>query len=194
MKYLKSYEKIFESLQDSDVKIDQLLESIGIPEQRRPEIVSWWNDNRGHIKIKFFDFNTTHPICGVFLGEDVIAVNRRLRMPMPPHFRLFIMLHESRHCDQYREGRFIDGYFDSVVNGDRETFMKAYRELEKDANDFAIDSMREIGFTREMDSEEYRLRGNEGAGNQVYAMMTKDINDMKPTDFFDLLRKQIGIK
>lgn len=72
--------------------------------------------------------------------------------------------------------------------------MKAYRELEKDANDFAIDSMREIGFTREMDSEEYRLRGNEGAGNQVYAMMTKDINDMKPTDFFDLLRKQIGIK
>ena len=51
--------------------------------------------------------------------------------------------------------------------------------------------MRQIGFTREMDREENMLRGNERAGNMVYRMMKKDIERLNPTDFFDLLKKQI---
>jgi hypothetical protein len=85
----------------------------------------------------------------------------------------------------------MEGYYNTVVNGDRESFLRSYSELEKDANDFAINSMRLIGFEREMSMEEMRLRGNERAGDMVYQMMTNDINRLNPTDFIDLLEKQI---
>ena len=85
----------------------------------------------------------------------------------------------------------MSGYYDTVVNGDRSSFLQSYRELERDANDFAITSMRSVGFGREMDMEEGRLRGNEGAGNMVYQMMTNDISRLNPVDFIDLLKKQI---
>jgi hypothetical protein len=49
------------------------------------------------------------------------------------------------------------GYYDNVVNGDKDSFLQSYRELEKDANDFAINSMRAIGFEREMNREEMIL-------------------------------------
>jgi len=124
-------------------------------------------------------------------NENVIALNERL--PMPPHVKLFLALHESRHCDQHREGGFMEGYYDTVVNGDREAFLQAYRDLERDANDFAISSMRSCGFEREMNFEEMRLRGNERAGDMVYQMMSGDIQRMNPVDFFDLLKKQIGV-
>jgi hypothetical protein len=51
--------------------------------------------------------------------------------------------------------------------------------------------MREIGFSREMNREENMIRGNEMAGNIVYRMMQNDIERLNPTDFFDLLKKQI---
>jgi len=123
--------------------------------------------------------------------EFQTALNERL--PMPPHVKLFLALHESRHCDQHREGGFMEGYYDTVVNGDREAFLQAYRDLERDANDFAISSMRSCGFEREMNFEEMRLRGNERAGDMVYQMMSGDIQRMNPIDFFDLLKKQIGV-
>ena len=112
---------------------------------------------------------------------------------MPPHVKLFLALHESRHCDQHRQGIFMQGYYDAVINGDRDSFLTAYAELERDANDYAINSMRQIGFDREMNFEEMMLRGNERAGNMVYQMMTSDIERLQPTDFFDLLKKQIGV-
>jgi hypothetical protein len=68
-----------------------------------------------------------------------------------------------------------------------------YRDLERDANDFAINSMRELGFSGEMDREEMRLRSNEMAGEMVYRMMSNDIERLGATDMFDLLKKQIGI-
>lgn len=37
------------------------------------------------------------------------------------------------------------------------------------------------------------LRGNERAGNRVYQMMSLDIERLNPVDFFDLLKKQIGV-
>ena len=86
----------------------------------------------------------------------------------------------------------MEGYYDSVVSGDKESFLQTYAELEKDANDFAVQSMRECGFDREISFEEQRLRGNERAGEMVYQMMTNDINRLNPFDFFDLLKKQIG--
>ena len=110
---------------------------------------------------------------------------------MPPHAKLFLALHESRHCDQYRDGNFMEGYYDTVVNNNLDEFLEAYSRFEKDANDFAIQSMREIGFNNEMNREERMLRGNENAGRIVYNMMSDDIRRLEPTDFFDLLKKQI---
>ena len=191
MKYLQPY-NIFEDLNNStQVSIDEFLERIRIPEFKRPEVINWWNQNRSEIIIHLFDFNSPKPIAGVFLGENVIAINERL--PMPPHVKLFLALHESRHCDQHREGRLMQGYYDTVVNGDKEEFLVAYRDLERDANDFAIQSMRDCGFDSEMNFEEMRLRGNERAGEMVYQMMSGDIQRMNPVDFFDLLKKQIGV-
>jgi len=191
MKHLRTF-KLFERLDNSTlVTIDQLLERIGIPNPMRPTIVSWWNENRRNIRIHLFPFNSPQPIAGVFLGEDVIAINERL--PMPPHVKLFLALHESRHCDQHREGRLMGGYYETVVRGDMENFLTSYSELERDANDFAINSMREVGFGREMDREEMMLRSNERAGSMVYQMMSADIQRINPVDFFDLLKKQIGV-
>ena len=191
MKYLQTY-KLFEDLDNStQVSIDQFLEKIRIPEFKRPEIISWWNQNRTDFVIHYFDFSSPQPIAGVFLGENIIAINSRL--PMPPHIKLFLALHESRHCDQHREGRFMEGYYNNVVNGDKESFLQTYMDLERDANNFAIQSMRECGFDSEMNFEEMRLRGNERAGDMVYRMMSNDIQRLNPTDFFDLLKKQIGV-
>lgn len=188
MKYLKKY-NIFESLTpDNQITIDQFLDRIGVLRNKQ-QIVEWWNLNRGNIRIYYFRFSSPQPIAGVFLGTDIIAINSRL--PMPPHVKLFLALHESRHCDQHAQGIFMSGYYDTVVNGDRDSFLQSYRELERDANDFAITSMRSVGFGREMDLEEVRLRGNEGAGSMVYQMMTNDISRLNPVDFIDLLKKQI---
>lgn len=191
MKYLLTY-RLFERLDNStQVTIEQFLEKVGISPHIRPQIVSWWGQNRSEIRIHLFSFNSPQPIAGVFLGTDTIVINERLQMP--PHIKLFLALHESRHCDQYREGGFMEGYYDTVVRGDKEAFLRAYRDLEGDANDFAIQSMRACGFEREMNFEEGRLRGNERAGEMVYRMMTGDIQRLNPVDFFDLLKKQIGV-
>lgn len=189
MKHLK-YFKIFEQLDNSTlVNIEQLLQLFGIQEPKRPQIVNWWNENRSNIKIHYFPFNTQHPICGVFLSENVIAINSKVLVL--PHVKLFLALHESRHCDQHREGRFMAGYYDTVIEGDKPGFMTAYIDLERDANDFAINSMRQCGFELEMNREEGRLRMNERAGEMVWNMMTADIQRLRPVDFFDLLKKQI---
>jgi hypothetical protein len=188
MKHIKSF-KIFESLtEENQISIEQFLNEIRIPSNKVQQITEWWRQNRD-IKIYYFPFSSPQPIAGVFLGTDSIAINSRL--PMPPHVKLFLALHESRHCDQHAQGIFMEGYYDTVVNGDKDSFLQSYRELEKDANDFAINSMREMGFEREMNMEEMRLRGNEGAGNMVYQMMTNDISRLNSTDFIDLLKKQI---
>jgi hypothetical protein len=191
MKHLKHFQ-LFERLDNSTlVTIDELLERIRIPNPMRPAISSWWNQNRRDIRIHFFPFNSPQPIAGVFLGENIIAINERV--PMPPHVKLFLALHESRHCDQHREGGFMERYYETVVRGDRENFLTSYSELERDANDFAINSMRQIGFEREMNREEMMLRSNERAGDMVYRMMSSDIQRLNPVDFFDLLKKQIGV-
>lgn len=190
MKHLISY-KVYENLNNTQVSIEDFLKNIGMPQFKHEQIIEWWNNNRRNIKIHFFPFSSPKPIAGVFLGTDVIAVNQRLQMP--PHVKLFLALHESRHCDQHSNGIFMSGYYDTVVSGDENSFLQSYRELEQDANSYAINGMREMGFEREMNIEEIRLRSNENAGPMVFRMMTDDIRLLNPTDFIDLLKKQIGL-
>lgn len=160
-----------------------------MPVSKRQQVIECWNQNRSHIRIHYFPFSSTQPIAGVFLGVDEIAINQRLSMPS--HIKLFLALHESAHCDQHRENRIMSGYYDTVARGDKESFLKSYIELEKEANDFAINSMIEMGFGQEIRKEEPRLRSNERAGEMVYKMMESDIERLNPIDFIDLLKKQI---
>lgn len=187
MKYLKQF-RIFES-SEIPLPIDFFLDEIGITSDKKKIVEGWWSQHRNHIKIYHFPFSSPHPILGVILGENEIAINKK--MNVPPHIKLFVALHESRHCDQHSQGIFNPQYFETVVQGNKPEFLKNYVKLEVDANDFAINNLRKIGFDREMDREERMLRGNEGAGHKVYDMMTQDIQRFKPVDFIDLLKKQV---
>lgn len=187
MKHLKYY-KLFENL-NSPVSIEQFVKEINLPQDKQPVVINWWNQNRTGFKIHHFNFNSNQPIAGVFLGIDEIAINKR--MQMPPFMKLFLALHESAHCDQHLQGYFMAGYYDTVIEGRKEEFLTSYSDLEREANDFAISSMRQIGFSQEMDREEMRIRGNERAGEMVYRMMSSDIQRLNPVDFIDLLKRQI---
>lgn len=172
-----------------EISIESFLNKIEIPNFLVDNISGWWNENRSHIEIYSFPFNTGKPIMGGILGKNKIAINDITRLP--PHIKLFIALHESRHCDQHNNDEFMDGYFHNVENENLEEFLRAYLYLERDANDFAIASMRDCGFNREMNFEEERLRSNEGAGKTVYRMMREDIMKYNPNDIFDLIKIQI---
>lgn len=189
MKIIQSY-KLFESL-NNYISIEEYLNMIGISEYKIPQILEWWYKNLSNIKIYYFPFSTQLPIIGVFLGTDEVAINKN--MYIPPFMKLFILLHESRHCEQHKEGIFMKGYYDTVVNNNKEEFLKNYQILEQDANDFAINSMKMCGFEYEMEKEESHLRMNENGGYQVYNMMKNDIIKYNPIDFIDLLKKQIGL-
>ena len=189
MKFLKDF-ALFESEERNRfLKIPDFLDKIGIRPEKHERIINWWNEHRGDIKILYFPFSSPNPILGCFLEENIVCINSKVGSP--PHIKLFISLHESRHCDQHENGIFMDGYFKTVLNDEKEEFLRAYRRLEKDANDFAINSMRTIGFEKEMNQEESRLRGNENFGNVVYGMMKHDISRFEPNDFFDLLKSQV---
>lgn len=193
MKYLKSY-KLFESFtEDNKVSIELFLEQIEITrtinEETTQFIINWWKENRSHIILYLFDFNTTMPIAGGIIDVNTIAINKKMRMP--PQMKLFLALHESKHIDQYNENRFEEGYFNSVVNDNKELFLKSYKELEKEANDYAIDSMIELGFDHFINGSKNMLKSNEMVGEQVYRMMKSDINLFNPNTMFELIKKQI---
>jgi hypothetical protein len=68
--------------------------------------------------------------------------------------------------------------------------MKNYRELENDANNFALNSLKEMGLNISI-SDENRLRSNENMGNNVYNMMSNDIIKTRSTTLSELFYKQI---
>lgn len=171
------------------ITIQGFLSSLGFPDAEKSRISEWWAANRGRFQIHLFPFKGDSPILGVFLGDATIAINQKSMAPPP--IKLFVALHESRHADQHLEGRFEVPYFQTVVAGDREGFLAAYSELEREANDYALDCMRELGFERFMTPQEGHLRGNEIQGPQVYNMMRADIERVKPQSFFDLLMHQV---
>jgi len=187
MRYLLTY-RLWESL-ENPLGIQEFVERIGIDPDLRERVIQWWQENRSGIRIHYFNFNSSQPIMGVFLGEADVAINSRVNAP--GWMKLFLALHESRHADQHREGDFMQGYWQTVIAEEEEEFLEAYQYFERDANDFAVGSMLEMGFRQEMEQEGTRLRGNERAGRMVYQMMRRDIQRFQPDDFIDLLKIQI---
>jgi hypothetical protein len=170
------------------ITIEDFLSEIGIEQKLIPQISKWWNENRKGISIHYFEFGSQDPIIGVYVGENKVCINKKSRDL--PDFKLFIAIHESFHCDQDMRGE-MEKYFDLVKYGDVTEFSNYYRNIEKEANDFAITSMRDLGFSRFIDSSERRLRGNEFAGSQVFSMMRRDIEKTGAENFKDLLLSQI---
>ena len=153
--------------------------------------MNWWDENSGKVvnKIYYFPFNTQEPIAGGIIGPNEIAINSKV--PMPPEMKLLLLIHESAHLFQHEKQLFMGRYFDSVVNGNRKEFLDAYKELEKDANDYALKAVRELGFNRFGRPFETIIRSNEEAGPMVYDMMRADIEKYNPKNIFELIRKQI---
>ena len=170
------------------ISIENFLSEIGIQENLITEISDWWNQNREGVSIHYFDFGSQDPIIGVYIGENRVAINKKSRDL--PDFKLFIAIHESFHCDQDMRGE-MEKYFNLVKYGNVTEFSNYYRQIEKEANDFAITSMKDLGFSRFIDSSERMLRGNEFAGSQVFSMMKRDIEKTGAENFKDLLLSQI---
>jgi hypothetical protein len=170
------------------ISIEDFLIEIGIKEEFIPGVCEWWDLNRQGISIHYFEFNSRDPIIGVYIGENKVAINKKSRDL--PDFKLFIAIHESFHCDQEKKGE-MDNYFNYAKDGDMREFSNLYQRVEKEANDFAISSMRELGFSQFIDFSERRLRGNEFAGPQVFSMMRRDVQKTGAETFKDLLLIQI---
>jgi hypothetical protein len=170
------------------IVIEDFLSEIGIEQKLIPQISEWWNENRKGISIHYFEFGSQDPIIGVYLGENKVCINKKSRDL--PDFKLFIALHESLHSDQDKKGE-MDNYFNYAKDGNAEEFSNLYRRVEKEANDFSISSMRELGFSEFIDFSERRLRGNEFAGSQVFSMIRRDIEKTGAENFKDLLLTQI---
>ena len=170
------------------ISIEDFLIEIGIKEEFIPGVCEWWDLNRQGISIHYFEFNSRDPIIGVYIGENKVAINKKSRDL--PDFKLFIAIHESFHCDQEKKGE-MDNYFNYAKDGDMREFSNLYQRVEKEANDFAISSMRELGVSQFIDFSERRLRGNEFAGPQVFSMMRRDVQKTGAETFKDLLLIQI---
>lgn len=187
MNYIKSF-KVFENL-NNPKSIEQFLEEIRMPQKFVPSICNWWNQNRSNIIIHHFEFTKGRPIMGVALSGNEIAMNKRFLVP--PHMKLFQALHESKHCDQEREMKYSTEHFNAIVSGDKEQFLKNYLQLEREANNYAINSMKEMGLGKLIEFEEIRLRATELAGDMVFNDMREDIKKYNSTNLIDLFKKQI---
>lgn len=188
MKYIEPLQ-IFESSADlKPITIEKFLENINTPETDRPRIIDWWHEHRERIKIYHFPFNPNVMAYGAVFSEDSIAINSK--MNSNPEFMLYVALHESMHSDQALMET-INPYFDKVVEGDYAGFIEAYMQLEIEANTFAEESMRELGYGKFIEQNTRMLQQNLQYGRPVYDVMSRDIQKYKPTDLVDLLRKMI---
>jgi hypothetical protein len=190
MKWIKKYKDylILESGLPDYTTIVEFVDLLKIQSPIKENIISWWEINRTDIKIYYFPFNTNKPIMGCFMGTDTILINSSTHLPS--EIKFFIALHESKHADQEKLGIFTPGYFQTVVDGNKEEFLKNYRILENEANTFAINACKEIGFNQIV-SMENRLRSNENMGDTIYNMMRNDILKTGATTIFELLKDQI---
>lgn len=171
--------------------IEEFVDNLRLPLEEKDVIIEWWNKNRKRFNILYFKFNTTEPINGVFIDENTVAVNSKIANQIPAEILLYIILHETRHADQEINDKFSDRYFNTVLNDQKEEFLKGYSELEKDANDYAIKSMIEMGFDNFVNYMERMMRGNEREGENVWRMMRADIEKFQAKSFSELLTKQI---
>lgn len=186
--------KLFETLAYKElpgrVPAGAFFSLLGFNPQQTLRILEYWEENRGRFDVHYFPFRGNEPILGVFFENATVAINEKARAPK--EIKLFIAFHESRHADQYTEGRFEEPYFQTVVNGNKEGFLAAYEELEREANDYAFSCMRDLGFGPFINPQERMLRGNERSGEPVYEMMRRDIEKYNPQTFSELLMDQIN--
>ena len=189
LKSYRLYEAIAYNELPGEIPSDVFFTRIGFPPAEALRLIDWWDANRARFDVHYFPFKGNEPIMGVFFDDHVVAINQKAMAPPP--IKLFIALHESRHADQYSEGRFEEPYFGTVLAGDREGFLAAYSELEGEANDYAFNCMNELGFGRFIMPQERLLRGNETQGPEVYDMMRADIAKWDPKTFSELLMHQI---
>lgn len=169
-------------------KIEDFLFEIGIKGELGLRISDWWKENRNEISIYHLDFKSEDPIIGIYGGENKVYINKK--STHLPEFKVFVFIHESFHRNHERNGT-MEKYFNLAKEGNAEEFRRIYKKSEKEANDFAISSMRNLGFSEFIDSSERRLRGNEFAGSQVFSMMRKDIEKTGAENFKELLLSQI---
>lgn len=186
MNYIKSI-KLFEN---QKISISNLLDLF--LKNNKSKVINWWLENRKEItNIYLFRSKPSANIFGCFLDESTICINNNM-IYMPSDMVLWCILHESRHADQYRKGIFNKGYFETVLNKDIDGFLKSYKKLERDANNFAEKSFKEIGISLEPDFIK-RMSSNENAGYSVYHMMRRDIERYNINTFRDLILSQIDI-
>lgn len=172
----------------ASISIEDFVNQIGIKEGYKQRVVEWWNENKSHIKIYFFPFNTDVMIGGCVLSSDSIAINSKFENNSEK--LLYMALHETAHVQQEIEGR-LSPYFDTVVQNDIHSFLDAYTSLEIEANNFAHNSMLEMGFDSFIREYGVSIRLNEYAGSMVYPTMQSQIKKHNPTNFIEMVEKMI---
>ena len=177
---------------DNPISINEFLTKIGYDKNRKVNIIEWWNKNRKDMKIYYFHFNTIENIAAGCIGVNEVAINESLGTIIPDKILLFLLLHESKHSDQHVNSKFDEKYFKTVLNEDKDNFLKYYKKLEKEANDYAFGVMGELNFDFSIYEKKW-LRQNEDAGEMVYRMMLDDIKRTKSNSFVELIRKQIDL-
>jgi hypothetical protein len=177
---------------DNPISINEFLTKIGYDKNRKVNIIEWWNKNRKDMKIYYFHFNTIENIAAGCIGVNEVAINESLGTIIPDKILLFLLLHESKHSDQHVNSKFDEKYFKTVLNEDKDNFLKYYKKLEKEANDYAFGVMGELNFDFSIYEKRW-LRQNEDAGEMVYRMMLDDIKRTKSNSFVELIRKQIDL-
>lgn len=191
MKHLKKFE-LFETISTipGETTIENYVSQVlpGMSTRDKEKFCDYWNQNRSEYKLHYFKFAV--PILGAAVGEKEIAVNTDIKN-LPEHMRLFLPLHESFHLDQNAESdEFSKGYFQSVVDNNLPLFIKSYKRYESEANDYAIQVLRQLDiFTTELD--ERRIRSNEGMVSHIFDMMKKDIKKTGAKTIFELIKTQI---
>lgn len=186
MKHIKMFESKYDEI--SLISIEEFLDAIKFPYDSKQIVIEWWNENRSRINIYYFPFKTSVGIMGSVISSDSVAINSKFNNP--PHFLLYLALHESVHADQAFEGR-IAPYFDTVVVDDYEGFLRAYGSLEREANDYAQNAMLDMGFEDFISSNMQMLRINEGAGSMVFSAMKSEIQKNNPKDLVEMIQKMI---
>ena len=171
------------------IEVETFSRQIGLNEDEAEKFTYLWQKSLPHFHIHYFRFRTHHPIMGVFFFGDIVCVNQL--EGVPPLIKAFIALHESRHAYQWSRGIFEEKYFKPVVEERREDFLEGYSELESDANNWALETLRGGGFEDFVEKNGHRLRQNELMGGAVYNMMLRDIKMTRSASMADLIASQI---
>ena len=171
----------------SPISIEDFTRKIGLNTNNQIILSDWWNENRDNIVIYYFPFKVKE-LLGCLIGKNEVAMNQ-IESYIPNEYKIFVLLHESFHSDQHLSDEF--SYFNSIKENNKELFISIYKKMETDANDYAIQHMNELGFESFINMMKIRLKSNENAGNEMWGIIKNDFEKYKPTDIFDLIKKQI---